>query len=123
MDIVYIKSPHNAENIANSNGTVIGQYGLNTEDIFKTVCDNASNTKKAFKVSLWEEEKSNNAEDGLFKDDELEIAVNSEEEYQEMNADYAAVFRETYRIPCTIHTLQLFVKDMLVALLESYKNS
>ena len=54
MDCKYI---HSAENIGKCYGEKIGQYGMNHEDFFWTMSDNATNMKKAFKVSSfhWQE--------------------------------------------------------------------
>ena len=63
MDVAHIPTPHTAENIQKKFAEVVGQYGMNPEDLFKTVTDNASNMKKAFRVSLWEQEESHENEE------------------------------------------------------------
>ena len=50
---------------------ILARHGLDPSDTFKTVCDNASNMKKAFKVSMWE--------DRVDEDDELEDVLEHNE--------------------------------------------
>jgi hypothetical protein len=121
MDVAYIPSPHTAANIAKCYNTIVGQFGLNPEDFFKTVCDNASNMKKAFRVSLWDNEDIEQPEQGQACGNELDLVVDPEEEFQDIAIDFKEVFREQYRVPCTIHTLQLFVKDVLAELPQRFQ--
>ena len=66
--------------------------------------------KKAFKVSLWEDEEGEEEAEA----DELESNLDDDEEIQDIeDVDYGDVFRDLYRQPCTIHSLQLLVKDIL----------
>ena len=83
---------------------------MNPDDVFKVVCDNASNMKKAFKVSLWEEDDAIQTElIEVLQENEFEPAVHESEEFQDITVDLLDIFREQYRLPCNIHTLQLFV--------------
>ena len=124
LDVRYIPSPHNAENIAKCYHSILGDYGLSPDDLFKVVCDNASNMKKAFKVSLWEADGNGDVETDILREadlDEFEIALDANEEFQDLIFDFMQMFREQYRVPCTIHTLQLLVKDIIAALPVRHK--
>jgi hypothetical protein len=75
LDFVHIPSPHTAENISLVYDSVLAKHGMDRNDTFKVVCDNASNMKKAFKTSLWEndEDKLETAEaqaDGEWQQEE-----------------------------------------------------
>ena len=78
---------------------------MNPEDLFKTVTDNASNMKKAFRVSLWEQEESNENEE-----------TDEYDEVQDMDVAMNEVFEQHCRMPCSIHTLQLMVNDIIAAM-------
>ena len=65
MDVAYSPLPHTFENIAKTYNHILRQYGMNPEDLFKTVSDNALNMKQAFKVSLWDDDDSINPVDRI----------------------------------------------------------
>ena len=111
MDVAHIPTPHTAENIQKKFAEVVGQYGMNPEDLFKTVTDNASNMKKAFRVSLWEQEESNENEE-----------TDEYDEVQDMDVAMNEVFEQHCRMPCSIHTLQLMVNDIIAAMPQRYKH-
>jgi hypothetical protein len=117
LDLAHIPSPHTGENIKCKYDEILAAHGLSPTDAFKTVCDNASNMKKAFRVSLWEQEEDIQPDD--IPDEE---PVDDAEAAEDIAADFVQVFNEQYRNPCTIHTLQLLVKDCLEALPLKYKN-
>ena len=99
LDVRYIPSPHNAENIAKCYHSILGDYGLSPDDLFKVVSDNASNMKKAFKVSLWEADGNGDVETDILREadlDEFEIALDANEEFQDLIFDFMQMFREQY---------------------------
>ena len=55
LDLAHIPSPHTGTNVKLKYDEILNKHGLDCSDTFKTVSDNASNMKKAFKVSLWDE--------------------------------------------------------------------
>lgn len=110
LDIAHIPSPHTAENIKRKYEEVLADYGLDISDVFKTVCDGASNMKKAFNVNLWEPDI-----------DEESAEPADLDEFQDVDIDFEEMFREQYRSPCNIHLLQLLVKDFIEALPPRYK--
>ena len=122
LDVRYIPSPHNAENVAKTFHSILGDYGLSPDDLFKVVSDNASNMKKAFKVSLWSVDEEG-ANDGMevAHENEFEATVDGEEEFQDIIVDFNAILRDQYRLPCSIHTVQLLVKDIIAALPARHK--
>ena len=99
---------------------MIGQYGLNPDKLFKTESDNASNMKKAFQDSLWNVEDNIDSLKGDISLNEAKIAVDENEEFQDISVSFNKVFREQYRAPCNIHTLQLFTKDCIKAFPAKY---
>ena len=123
LDVRYIPSPHNAANIATCYHSILGEYGLNPDDLFKVVSDNASTMKKAFKVSLWEAEDPaiQTDQEQQVQENEFEPNIDENEEFQDLIVNFVEIFREQYRRPCNIHTLQLFVKDIISALPARHK--
>jgi hypothetical protein len=63
MDVAHLPTPHNAANIRAKFGEVLSVYGMNEDDLFKVVSDNASTMKKAFAVKLWEEDETDDEND------------------------------------------------------------
>ena len=55
MDFKHVPGTHSAENIRKHYSDICAAWGLNPEDLFKTTADNASNMKKAFRVSIWDD--------------------------------------------------------------------
>ena len=102
-----ILGSHTADNIYSHYEELVDEYNIR-DKLFKIVTDNASNMKKAFKVSLpgftlqSDEEGSDNDEDEEMSEGEL-----PEEDIQ----------LETLpqRISCFAHSLQLCVKDGLAS--------
>ena len=117
LDLAHIPCPHTAENIKRKYEEILASHGLDASDTFKTVCDNASNMKKAFKVSIWEQD-----EDEEFLHASEGDEIDDDEEMQDIDVDLETVFQDQYRRPCTIHTLQLLVKDCLQELPSRYRN-
>lgn len=111
MDLAYTPSPHTAANIRSQFINILGQYGMGIDDIFKTSCDNASNMKKAFCVSFWDEEIDGESEQETDLD-----------EVNDMEVPVDDVFEDEFRNRCNIHTLQLAVNDMLKVLPKRYDN-
>ena len=99
---------------------MIGQYGLNPDKLFKTVSDNASNMKKAFKVSHWNVEDNIDSLKGDVSLNEAKIAVDENKEFQDIPVSFIKVFREQYRASCNMNTLQLFTKDCIKAFPPKY---
>jgi len=101
----------------------LGEYGLNPDDLFKVVSDNASTMKKAFKVSLWEagDPAIQTDQEQQVQENEFEPNIDENEEFQDLIVNFVEIFREQYRRPCNIHTLQLFVKDIISALPARHK--
>ena len=52
--------------------------------------------------------------------DNTNEAMNVDDDYQDIPVDFLELFQESYRLPCNIHTLQLFVKDCLKVLPGRY---
>ena len=89
LDLAHIPSPHTGTNVKLKYDEILNKHGLHCSDTFKTVSDNASNMKKAFKVSLWdendrEEDDENHGENEDVEDgDEVnDIEVNFYEVFQ-----------------------------------------
>ena len=124
LDLAHIPSPHTGENIKRKYDEILQQHGLDPSDTFKVVCDNASNMKKAFRVSLWEDE--NDEDEVEAADDENIFDVEDpldDDLVQDIDGiDFATMFEAQYRQPCSIHSLQLFVKDCIRALPQRYQN-
>ena len=111
---------HSAENIRKHYSDICAAWGLNPEDLFKTTADNASNMKKAFKVSIWDNAVVEEGHED-HSDDEDEI----EEDYVMVDAeesDLAEGLGEGYRKPCSIHTLNLLVNDILKTIPAKYRS-
>ena len=118
LDLAHIPSPHTGTNVKLKYDEILNKHGLDCSDTFKTVSDNASNMKKAFKVSLWDE---NDREE----DDEIHGEnedVEDGDEVNDMEVNFHEVFQGQYRRPCTIHTLQLLVHDCLKLLPSRFVN-
>ena len=111
MDVAHVQTPHSAGNIQTKYHAVLAAYGLNEDNIFKVVSDNTSTMKKAFSFELWEEEEG---------DDETRLDENKDigdpEEVQDLDVELGEVFEEAFRLPCSIHTLQLLVKDSIATM-------
>ena len=54
-------------------------------------------------------------------ENEFEATVDGEEEFQDIIVDFNAILRDQYRLPCSIHTVQLLVKDIIAALPARHK--
>ena len=119
-DFKHIPGTHSAENIRKHYSDICTACGLNCEDLFKMTEDNASNMKKAFKVSIWDDaELEGGDEDHSDDEDEREedyVMVDAEE------SDLAEGLGEGYRKPCSIHTLNLLVNDILKTIPAKYKS-
>eukprot|EP00731_Ephydatia_muelleri_P005280 Em0002g1456a len=103
---------------------ILARHGLDVYDTFKTVCDTASNMKKAFDVSLWEADDDDEQHENNPELERLEEEADplDEDLVQDIEGiDYSTLFGEQYRQACCIHILQLFVKDCLQLLPDKYK--
>lgn len=89
--------------------TLLNDYNLDLNNIFKVVTDNASNIKKAFKEM--EDEESDN-ETGVIIVEELDLDPTS-----------ACFFDAAQRIGCFAHTLQLVLSSFIRKFLESTSTS
>ena len=56
LDLAHIPSPHTGANIKRKFDQILNHHGLDNSVTYKVVSDNASNMKKAFQVSLWEDD-------------------------------------------------------------------
>ncbi|KAL5505555.1 hypothetical protein EMCRGX_G007007 [Ephydatia muelleri] len=124
LDFVHIPHPHTAENISQMYEMILARHGLDVYDTFKTVCDTASNMKKAFDVSLWEADDDDEQHENNPELERLEEEADplDEDLVQDIEGiDYSTLFGEQYRQACCIHILQLFVKDCLQLLPDKYK--
>eukprot|EP00731_Ephydatia_muelleri_P015271 Em0008g991a len=124
LDFVHIPHPHTAENISQMYEMILARHGLDVNDTFKTVCDTASNMKKAFDVSLWEADDDDEQHENNPELERLEEEADplDEDLVQDIEGiDYSTLFGEQYRQACCIHILQLFVKDCLQLLPDKYK--
>ena len=119
MDVAHLPTPHNAANIRAKFGEVLSVYGMNEDDLFKVVSDNASTMKKAFAVKLWEEDENDDENDTSVPENE---EIGDQDEVQDMEVELGDVFEESLRLPCSIHTLQLLVKDIIAAMPPRYRN-
>ena len=113
LDFVHIPSPHTGENIKLTFDKVLAEHGLAPTDIFKIVCDNASNMKKAFRVSIWETNED--------EDEENEDDIDDPDAVSDIDVHFDDLFQDQFRRPCSIHTIQLLVKDCLEAIPAKYK--
>ena len=120
MDVAHIPTPHTAANVRAKFGQILGSYGMNEDDLFKVVSDNASTMKKAFSVTLWEADGDDSDENNAALPENEEIG--DDEEVQDMEVEFGEVFQDGLRLPCSIHTLQLFVKDVIAAMPPRYRN-
>ena len=118
MDFKHVLGTHSADNIRKHYSDICAACGLNLEDLFKTTADNASNINKAFKVSICDDaEVEEGDEDHSDDEDEIEedyVMVDAEE------SDLAEGLGEGYRKPCSIHTLNLLVHDILKTIPAKY---
>lgn len=121
FDLAEIGAPHTAANIFKCFKGILEKYGLDVSDIFKVVCDNAANLKKAFRLNLWDFD-DDNAEGQEDPEDEEELDDDLDAVGDVDTAEVAAVFTGEFRLPCFIHTLQLFVYDCIKALGARYKS-
>ena len=123
LDLAHIPSPHTGANIKRKFDQILNHHGLDISDTYKVVSDNASNMKKAFQVSLWEDDAECTDADEP-SDDEIgdEDSMDDDLVQDVVDVDFQVIFKEHYRQPCTIHTLQLFVKDCVKVLPVRYQN-
>jgi hypothetical protein len=127
LGLAHIPSPHTAENIKRKYNEILHYHGLDATDVFKGVCDNGSNMTKAFKVLLWEDDDDDSAvEEGEHVGEELfennDDPMNDDLVQDIANLYLQSLFQENYRQPCTIHTLQFYVKDCIKLLPPRYAN-
>lgn len=121
LDVAHAPAPHTAANIKKLFQDVLSQAGLTSDDIFKTVTDNAANMKKAMRSSFWVDENEDLDREGCEKEPDISQVV-SDEQFDDMEVNVDEVFVDELRGPCSIHTLQLAVNDMLTALPNRYEN-
>ena len=78
--------------------------------------------KKAFRVSLWDEDSEEQENEVETEEETYEEEVDDADDVEDIEVNFAEIFQEQYRRPCTIHTLQLLVKDCLKLLPAKFRN-
>ena len=104
LDLAHIPSPHTGANIKRKFDQILNHHGLDISDTYKVVSDNASNMKKAFQVSLWEDDAECTDADEP-SDDEIgdEDSMDDDLVQDVVDVDFQVIFKEHYRQPCTFH--------------------
>ena len=78
--------------------------------------------KKAFRVSLWDEDSEEQENEVETEEETYEEEVDDADDVEDIEVNFAEIFQEQYRRHCTIHTLQLLVKDCLKLLPAKFRN-
>ncbi len=109
--------PHKAENIRDQIQSIIQEYDIKYEQIFRVITDNGSNMVKTFKIEWIEDNQSEDIdyEPDFEKEinlefDDIDEEINENEfdcEESELENEFKKV--EIKRIPCVIHLLQCVI--------------
>jgi len=109
--------PHKAENIRDIFQSVLTEYGIKHENIFRVITDNGSNMVKTFKIE-WKDDEDSDDFDYYSKEENLDYDIEDiEEDINENEFDFEESELDTkfseckiQRIGCFIHILQCVIK-------------
>ena len=71
------------------------KHGLDCSDTFKTISDNASNMKKAFKVSLWDKNDREEDDENHGENEDVEDG----DEVNDINVNFLKCFKDSTADP------------------------